>query len=117
MRSRTNCIIGSGEVYTWAQKHVLNARLLKDHGPRCTAETVLGIALRAAAQSISVSAACRDLAKAPSDHAVLTALEEGLHKPTDTIFCGKVIVSEMIETPAEPTAPPITKPINRVATR
>ena len=43
-------------------------------------ETVLGIALRAAAQSISVSAACRDLAKAPSDHAVLTALEEGLSK-------------------------------------
>jgi putative transposase len=41
---------------------------------------VLGIALRAAAQSISVSAACRDLAKAPSDHAVLTALEEGLPK-------------------------------------
>lgn len=80
MRSRTNCIIGSGEVYTWAQKHVLDARLLKDHGPRCTAETVLGIALRAAAQSISVSAACRDLAKAPSDHAVLTALDEGLPK-------------------------------------
>jgi hypothetical protein len=80
MRSRTNCIIGSGEVYAWTQKHLLRARLLKDHGPRCTAKTVLGIALRAAAQSISVSAACRDLAKAPSDHAVLTALEEGLPK-------------------------------------
>jgi hypothetical protein len=59
---------------------VLDARLLKDHGPRCTAKTVLGIALRAAAQAISVSAACRDLAKAPSDHAVLTALEESLPK-------------------------------------
>jgi hypothetical protein len=80
MRSRTNCIIGSGEVYAWAQKHLLQAKLLKDHGWRCTAATVLGIVLRAAAQSISVSAACRDLAKAPSDHAVLTALEEGLPK-------------------------------------
>ena len=57
------------------------AKLVKDHGPRCTAEVVLGIVLRATAQSISVSAACRDLAKAPSDHAVLTALEEGFPKP------------------------------------
>jgi len=80
MRSRTNFTIGSAEVYAWARKHLLQARLLKDHGPLCTAETVLAIALRAAAQSISVCAACRDLAKAPSDHAVLTALEEGLPK-------------------------------------
>jgi hypothetical protein len=80
MRSRTNCTIGSGEVYSWAQKPVLQAKLLKDHGWRCTASIVLGIVLRAAAQSISVSAACRDLAKAPSDRAVMTALEEGLPK-------------------------------------
>jgi hypothetical protein len=37
-----------------------------------------GITLRAAARCISVSAACRDLARAPSDQAVMTALEEGL---------------------------------------
>jgi putative transposase len=36
--------------------------------------------LRAAAQSISLSAACRDLAKAPSDQAVMTAVEDGLPK-------------------------------------
>ena len=40
----------------------------------------MGIVLRAAARSISVSAACRDLANGPSDHAVLTALDEGLPK-------------------------------------
>jgi hypothetical protein len=80
MRSRTNCTIGSGEVYTWTQEHLLRAKLVKDHGPRCTAAVVSGIVLRAVAQSISVSAACRDLAHAPSDHAVLTALEEGLPK-------------------------------------
>jgi hypothetical protein len=78
MRSGTNCTISSGEVYSWAHKYLLQARLLKDHGWRCTVSTVLAVVLRAAAQSISVSAACRDLAKAPSDHAVLTALEEGL---------------------------------------
>jgi len=64
----------------WAQKHLLQAKLLKDHGWLCTAAVVLGIVLRAAARSISVSAACRDLAKAPSDQAVMTALEEGLPK-------------------------------------
>ena len=41
---------------------------------------MLGIVLRAAAQCISVSAACRDLANSPSDHATLTALEDGLPK-------------------------------------
>jgi hypothetical protein len=41
---------------------------------------VLNILLRAASRSISVSAACRDLANAPSDQAVMTALEEGLPK-------------------------------------
>jgi hypothetical protein len=41
---------------------------------------VLGIVLRAAGRSISISAACRDLAKGPSDQAVMTALEDGLPK-------------------------------------
>ena len=80
MRSRTNCIISSGQVYSWTLQSLLQAKLLKDHGWLCTATVVLGIVLRAAARSISVSAACRDLAKAPSDEAVLTALEDGLPK-------------------------------------
>jgi hypothetical protein len=41
---------------------------------------LLTIVLRAAARSISVSAACRDLAQAPSDQAVMTALHDGLPK-------------------------------------
>jgi len=80
MRSGTNCIISSVEVYGWAQKWVLYTRLLKDHGWKCTAPVVLGIVLRAAARSISVSAACADLSKAPSDQAVMTALADGLPK-------------------------------------
>ena len=80
MRSGTNCTITSREVYSWTQEHLLQAKLLKDHGWLCTAAAVLAIVLRAASRSISVSAACRDLAKAPSDQAVMTALEEGLPK-------------------------------------
>ena len=80
MRSGTNCTITSGEVYSWSQECLLQAKLVKDHGWLCTATVVLGIVLRAAARSISVSAACRDLAKGPSDQAVMTALEDGLPK-------------------------------------
>ena len=80
MRSGTNCTITSREVYSWTQDHLLQAKLLKDHGWLCTAAAVLAIVLRAASRSISVSAACVDLAKAPSDQAVMTALEEGLPK-------------------------------------
>ena len=80
MRSGTNCTITSGEVYSWAQGWLLQAKLVKDHGWLCTAAVVLGIALRAAARSISVSAACCDLAHGPSDQAVMTALDDGLPK-------------------------------------
>lgn len=80
MRSGTNCIITSGEVYSWSRECLLEARLIKDHGWLCTAAVVLAIVLRAAARSISVSGACRDLTRAPSDHAVLTALDDELPK-------------------------------------
>jgi hypothetical protein len=80
MRSGTNCTITSGEVYSWCRECLLQARLLKDHGPFCTAAVVLAIVLRAAARSISISAACCDLRHSPSDHAVLTALDDGLPK-------------------------------------
>jgi hypothetical protein len=80
MRSRTNCTITSGKVYSWALESLLQAKLLKDHGWLCTAAVVLGIVLRAAARCISPSAACRDLARGPSDQAVMTALDDGLPK-------------------------------------
>jgi hypothetical protein len=67
-------------VYSWAGRQLLESKLVKDHGWLCTAATVLAIVLRAASRSISVCAACRDLARAPSDQAMLTALEEGLPK-------------------------------------
>lgn len=80
MRSGTNYRIHSGEVHSWALNWLVQARLLKDHGWLCTATVVVSVVLRAAARCISLSAACRDMARAPSDQAVLTALEDGLPK-------------------------------------
>jgi len=51
---------------------------MKDHGWLCTAAVVWSIVLRAAARNMSLFAACRDLANAPSEQAVLNALEDGL---------------------------------------
>lgn len=87
MRSGTNCTISSREVYAWTQSHLCEAKLVKDHGWLCTAATVLAIVLRGASRSISVSAACRDLANAPSDQAVMTALEDGLPKTLPVLEC------------------------------
>jgi Transposase DDE domain len=80
MRSGTNCTITSREVYSWAQKDLLQAKLVKDHGWRCTAAVVLAVVLRAAARSISIHAACRDMANGPCGEAVMTSLEDGLPK-------------------------------------
>lgn len=80
MRSRACCSIQSSEVHRWALEWLVQAKLVRDHGWKCTALVVLNVLLRAAARSISVSAACRDLASAPSDQAVMTALEKGLPK-------------------------------------
>jgi hypothetical protein len=80
MRSRMNYTITSGQVYSWTLTSLLQAKLVKDHGWRCTAQVVLGIVLRAAARSISVFAACRDLAGGPCGQAVMDALEETLPK-------------------------------------
>src|SRR5260370_31044318 len=78
MRSRKNSILSSTEVHQWALQWLLQGRLLKDHGPLCTALVVWNVVLRAAARMISVFAACRDLANAPSQQAVFNALEDGL---------------------------------------
>jgi len=80
MRSRKSDSVNSGEVHSWALNWLLQAKLVKDHGWKCTAAIVLNIVLRAASRCISVSAACRDLSDGPSDQAVMTALEDGLPK-------------------------------------
>src|SRR6516165_3976147 len=52
------------------QKHLR----LQDHGPKCTAPTLLTLLLYAAARLTSLAAACASLSQAPSDTAVRTAL-------------------------------------------
>src|SRR5581483_8973717 len=52
------------------QKHLR----LKDHGPKCTALTLLALLFYAAARTASLAAACGSLSQAPSDTAARTAL-------------------------------------------
>ena len=80
MRSRMNYTVTSSEVYSWTLRLLLEARLVQDHGWQCTAQVILSIVLRAAARSISVFAACRDLAGGPCGQAVMDALEATLPK-------------------------------------
>jgi putative transposase len=56
-------------------RHVFQKHLkLHDHGPKCTAHTLLGLLFYAAARLISLAAACAALRQAPSDQAVRDAL-------------------------------------------
>ena len=80
MRSRTSHTISCREVHEWALNWLLASKLLKDHGWLCTATVVWSVVLRAAARMTSIFAACRDLAKAPSDQALFNALHDGLPK-------------------------------------
>lgn len=80
MRSRKNHKVSSREVHQWTLQWLLQAKLLQDRGWRCTAAVVWNVLLRAAAQSISLFAACCDLADAPCEQAVLNALVGGLPK-------------------------------------
>ncbi len=80
MRSRMSRTISSKDVQGLALKSLVDAKLLKDHGWLCTAAVVGNIVLRAASRMISVFAALRDMADAPSDEAVFTALVDGLPK-------------------------------------
>lgn len=80
MRSRKSHTISSGQVHQWTLNWLLQAKVVKDHGWRCTRVVILNVLLRAAARCISVSAACRDLSDGPSDQAVMTALDRCLPK-------------------------------------
>lgn len=80
MRSKRIHTISSREVHQWALDWLLAAHLLKDHGWLCTATAVWGVLLRAAARTVSLFAACADLASGPSSEAVFTALRKGVPK-------------------------------------
>lgn len=78
MRSRSQFIVTKDEVYGYAN-HWLDAALkLEYQGVKCTATTVYQVLLIAAARVVSIFAACRDLADAPSDQTIRNALDASL---------------------------------------
>ena len=78
MRSRKDSSLSCTQVHRWALDWLLQARLLPDHGPVCTAVAIWNVLLHAAARLTSLLAACRDLSAAPSQQAVFHALQDGL---------------------------------------
>jgi Transposase DDE domain len=78
MCQRTRVSINASEVHGYARSWMGACLGLKDHGPKCTAERIIFLLLKAAARMYSIYAACRDLADAPSDQAVRNALHATL---------------------------------------
>jgi putative transposase len=77
MRRVKDTRLSCTQIHHWALRWLLDARLLRDHGPACTAVAVRNVLLRAAARLTSLVAACRDLSAAPSPRAVFRALRDG----------------------------------------
>lgn len=78
MRSRGQYIITKDEVHGYANHWLNTALKLEYEGTKCTASTLLQILLIAAARTVSIYAACRDLADAPTDQTVRNALKASL---------------------------------------
>lgn len=78
MRSRPQYIITKDQVHDYANDWLSAALKLEYRGRKCTAEILLQILLIAAARTVSIFAACRDLADAPSDQTIRNALQASL---------------------------------------
>ena len=74
MRSETKYIITKSEVHAYAEDWLGTALRLEYQGYKCSSSVLLQILLIAAARVVSLFAACRDLADAPSDQTVRDAL-------------------------------------------
>lgn len=85
MRSKSSGIVTDQQVQALAQSWLIENLSLKDAGWKCTAQVVWRILLLAAARTISIYAACRDLAGAPTDQAIGNALDAWLPKRTRTL--------------------------------
>jgi len=74
MRSRTDYIITKEEAHGYAENWLGTALRLEYQGYKCTTSVILQILLIAASRVVSVFAACRDLADAPSHQTIRDAL-------------------------------------------
>jgi len=78
MRSRHDYIVTKDEVHGYAEHWLGSALRLEYEGTKCTASSLLQVLLIAAARVVSIYAACRDLADAPSDQTIRYALAASL---------------------------------------
>jgi len=78
MRSGTKYTVTSREVHDRAASIVQEHVRLTDHGPKCTASSLITILFYAASRITSIFDACQRLARAPSDQAVRDALRATL---------------------------------------
>ncbi len=74
MRPQTEYIITKSEVHAYAKDWLGTALRLEYQGYKCSSSTLLQILLIAAARVVSVFAACRSLADAPTDQTIRNAL-------------------------------------------
>jgi len=74
MRSQTEYILTKSEVQAEAEQWLATALRLEYEGYKCTKSVLLQVLLIAAARVVSLFAACRDLADAPSDQTIRNAL-------------------------------------------
>lgn len=78
MRSQKKYIVTKDEVHGYANHWLSSALRLEYEGTKCTAGTLFEVLLIAAARVVSIFAACRDLADAPSDQTIRNALADAL---------------------------------------
>jgi len=78
MRSRGQYIITKDQVHDYANNWLSSTLKLEYRGRKCTGDTLLQILLIAAARTVSIFAACRDLADAPADQTIRNALQASL---------------------------------------
>lgn len=74
MRSPADYIVTKNEVHGYADHWLSTALKLEYQGTKCNASTLMQISLLAATRVVSIFAACRDLAAAPSDQTIRNAL-------------------------------------------
>ena len=78
MRSRNDYILTKDEVYGYANCWLESSLRLEYEGTKCSGNMVIAVLLIAAARVVSIFAACRDLADAPSDQTIRNAMEDSL---------------------------------------
>lgn len=78
MRSRKEYILTKDDVHGHASFWLGNALQLKYEGRKYSASNVISVLLIAASRVVSVFAACRDLADAPSDGLIRSVIEDSL---------------------------------------